>query len=141
MTQRRNALSRDVLLWSSTVLIFILGSFLVLGPRTCYDIPLCHEFSSILKIYNYALSLFVFAVSIFINGLYSKSKSIDPGNWLLFTYIWFPMSFFFSIIAGGGTNGWIPTSPGPQVIFIAFTVIYFVISISWQFMQERFRSN
>ncbi len=130
MNPYRHAFIRDTLLWGSLVVFAGTLLFLAIGPETCYSVVLCYEISSIFKIYNYVTSLAVLTGALLICSLYSKTKSHNLGYWLTFTVIWTPLSVAFSALVGGGTTGWIPTSPGSGTILTLLSMLYVVLSVA-----------
>ena len=125
-----NKLKQIPLLIFSLLGIFFAGIFELIGVSSCQNIEVCYEFANIFRVFKYSEPLLFISLSILIFSIITIYVS-NPvrGKWSKFTIIWVPLSLIFSLLIGGGSNGWIPTSPPWALVFSALTVIYLLISL------------
>lgn len=123
-----NSAIRDILVWSSGILFLVSLFFLSIGSEVCYSISICYELSWIFKVYNYAFALTAISAAVCVTGIFSKYNPFNLSKWLLLSCIWVPITYVLAQIIGGGTNGWIPTSPSPDIVFLIFSIFYVLVS-------------
>lgn len=127
MTNKQN-LTRDVALGVAVFFALVAGTFIVVSNEACYRSNFCYEISSVFRIYNYAIELFIVSTAVGLAAIYSRRKRSNPMRWFVLSVFWVPLTFIVSILSVA-TNGWIPTSISSDFVVFALSVVYFILSI------------
>jgi hypothetical protein len=121
-------LFRNTLLGLALLCFSVITFFAVIGYELCYKISLCYEVSSVFGIYNYVTELISISLVVAAVALYTIWRKRNSRIWIVFTFLWIPTALLLSTAFGGGSNGWIPTSPSSGYVSVFLSLVYLFIS-------------